>query len=223
MNRKELIWNLENIEITLNETANNRDYKYINALAWASRFMLTEMEKQDRKNRLLVKKYDVPAVDFEIKAEPNIVFSFFPNESRVYGFKDEYPKTWDEVYKVYYSWAIFTDGKLVFDMDTDENSAISGIANAIRKAIKTKSPNTLVVRTMGQPGSDWEINYIEAFDWVDTGEEFEYIRVPEKDYLKISLWDNWMHKGYQFWLDISKANAFADYFDKVNAHMLKEN
>lgn len=52
--------------------------------------------------------------DFEIFRDDNeiILFRFYPKHSHVHGFEiDVAPKTWDEVYKVYYAWSILSKYK----------------------------------------------------------------------------------------------------------------
>lgn len=44
-------------------------------------------------------------------SEERLLFRFYPKQSHCHGFSDKIPKTWHEVYKVYYSWAIIKQYK----------------------------------------------------------------------------------------------------------------
>ena len=49
MDRKELNWHGKNMEVVCKETANNRELAYIYAVANATRWILTVMEKEHGK------------------------------------------------------------------------------------------------------------------------------------------------------------------------------
>ena len=46
---KVLSWHKNNIDTVVEETANNREYKYINAMALAIQYILDRMNKQEEK------------------------------------------------------------------------------------------------------------------------------------------------------------------------------
>lgn len=54
MNRKELNWHGKNMEVVCRKTANNRDLAYIYAIANATRWILTVLEKEQRSGRCSV-------------------------------------------------------------------------------------------------------------------------------------------------------------------------
>lgn len=46
--------------------------------------------------------------DFVLDDDPGInrtILRFYPRHTHVHSFNDDPPKSWEEVYKVYYSWA----------------------------------------------------------------------------------------------------------------------
>lgn len=53
-------------------------------------------------------------IDYIIEERDNrrLIFRFYPRQSSCHSFGDEPPKSWDEVYKVYYSYAIISQWKL---------------------------------------------------------------------------------------------------------------
>lgn len=72
------------------------------------------------------------------------IFRFYPRLSSVHSFNDAPPKSWDEVYKVYYYWAIirrhFDDNgkiesessQILFQMHCDECSRIQELSESIK-------------------------------------------------------------------------------------------
>jgi len=51
MKRSELNWHGKNMDVIINETANNRETAYIWAIACAVKFILAEMEKRHEDRR----------------------------------------------------------------------------------------------------------------------------------------------------------------------------
>lgn len=136
------------------------------------------------------------------------MFRFYPRSTSVHSFNDNPPKNWDEVYKVYYSWAILrqydygkTEKMLYFSCD--ENSEIPNLSNLIRQVIKTKKD--LVVRAAGQPAGDWYI-YYKTYYTLDN----------EEDYLEFHIFNSFTHQGYKFIFTLDDCNKFCKYIDKVN-------
>ena len=136
------------------------------------------------------------------------MFRFYPRSTSVHSFNDNLQKNWDEVYKVYYSWAILrqydygkTEKMLYFSCD--ENSEIPNLSNLIRQVIKTKKD--LVVRAAGQPAGDWYI-YYKTYYTLDN----------EEDYLEFHIFNSFTHQGYKFIFTLDDCNKFCKYIDKVN-------
>lgn len=152
---------------------------------------------------------------------------FYPMRSHVHGFGDDCPKDWKSVYKVYYCWRIlqyekwagkedWDAPKPMFEMMVDECSALVNLADHLRYVLKKKSKYHSLI-SYGQPGSDWEIKYRKY--WNTFGEKAE--RVPEMDFVDISVWNSYTEQGYRFILKIKQCEKFIEYLDRVNEHMLE--
>mgnify|MGYP003571243834 CR=1 FL=1 len=167
--------------------------------------------KQDR--MVFNLKHRDPNPDVWRKYPYDLNFVFYPKESHMHGFRDEPPKTFEEVYKVYYSWSIeeVTDahpGEEVIHMRCDECSAVLDLALLIRHCLQNEEDGECL--SCGQEGSIWELKY--------------YRKNPPltyKDNICFSVWSNYTYKGYRFWLDVDEANEFAQFIDDVNNHMLE--
>ena len=143
----------------------------------------------------------------------DIDFVFYPKESHMHGFHDEPPKTFKEVYKVYYSWAIEkTEGshpvvwQVQFSIGCDECSALTCLSEVIRQCIREKKDKRCL--TAGQEGSDWHLFFIKR----------GFYPVARVGFYVFS---NFTNKGYRFYLEAERAEQFADFLDEVNNHMLE--
>ena len=128
--------------------------------------------------------------------DERLIFRFNPDKSRCHSFNDDPPKTWKEVYKVYYTWSIFkewNDGDRIpiFYID-DECSVLTELAYHIRVAIENNKTITTIA-SFGQPGSEWTLELIKG------------------GYMKFTVFENVFDKGCRFWLKKDKALKFADY------------
>ena len=155
--------------------------------------------------------------DIDVK----IKFRFYPRSSHMHSFdEEEPPKSLKDVYKVYYSWGILVSKNYSFDennqdwttwdrvfyMRCDECSVLEILPKIIRNIIDNKQARRKVL-AFGQPGSDWEIQYIE------NGEDEEYYIV--------NVFNNFTDKGFRFIVDIDKFKDFAEYIDGINQYMLE--
>lgn len=135
------------------------------------------------------------------------ILRFYPRETRVHGFADKPPKSWDAVYKVYYSWSIFRqyddNKKLLFDIHCDECSMIPSLSTIIKEVIKTGK--TFNYPTLGQPAVDWIISK----------------RNKKYQYYDYQVYNNWTNQGYRFTLNKKKTVEFCDWLDKINQYALK--
>lgn len=175
-------------------------------------------------------------IDFIISEDKyeKIKMRFYPKSSNMHSFNKYPPKTFDDVYKVYYSWAImksynnsFSDSEenwsayeRVFCFDCDECSAITNLSYVIRHIIRYKRKSTKLL-SFGQPGSVWNIFYEKVFDFQNDDYDSEWAHIPERDYLRFEVWNNYTDIGYMFNLPIKKAHAFCEYIDSINQHMLE--
>ena len=160
---------------------------------------------------------DIERFDFFIFEDEykRVIFRFLPNDSHCHSFDENPPKSWREVYKVYYSFSIIcfdlneetglTEyAEDMFSIYRDECSVLTHLAKYIRGTLTTK--NTSKILAMGQPGSEWEISW-------DT----DSCRRP----IKFEVWDNWSDNGFRFRLSADRAEVFACYLDFINDYMLK--
>lgn len=137
----------------------------------------------------------VRRIDFVLYEDDDemLVFRFRPRQSNCHSFNDTPPVTWDDVYKVYYSYAIFRrykDGSghtILFSCSCDECSIIDEVAARCvylaegKQTVDVIHPRTDETRTikllnnqmipMGM-GVSWEIKKIchkYEFDLFDCG------------------------------------------------------
>ena len=155
-------------------------------------------------------------LDFVIYEDDNkrLLFRFYPKTSHVHGFSDECPTAWEEVYKVYYAWAIIRqykwsendnwESEKLFELD-DECSEFVNLDDIIQYVIDNKEKYTRVI-SIGQPASEWEIFFDKDY--------------KNKEYIKIQVWDTWSDKGFKFSLYLDKAKEFIEYIKNTNEYML---
>ena len=156
------------------------------------------------------------------------IFRFYPRSSDVHSFNDDPPKNWDEVYKVYYSWAIIRqyfdddiEGKIaseesevLLDMGLDECSRIPELSEIIKSVILTGKP--FDYPTFGQPAGDWYVAQGNGrYDWDKNKYDEDY------KYYNFRVFNNWTNQGYRFTLDKEIALKFCDYLDMINDYALK--
>ncbi len=142
------------------------------------------------------------------------IFRFYPRQTHVHSFNDVPPKSWKEVYKVYYSWAIirqyydengkiFSSAKL-FNMDFDECSIIPDLYGIINYVDETE--DIYDMPTWGQPAADWTI---------------QKIKISENNiYYQFYVFNNVTNQGYRFRLDSDEKDLFCKYLDSINEYAL---
>jgi len=155
-----------------------------------------------------------------------LVFRFYPRGSHMHSFDDKPPKTFQDVYKVYYSWAIIDYSynyknnikvaERVFYMSCDECSALCDLASAIRYMLRHRRKE-MDVLSFGQPGSDWKLEYLPR--------KYDEQGNPNLSYgdgrVYFTVFNNYKHNGYEFCLNVEKTKKFCDYLEAVNQHMLE--
>lgn len=139
--------------------------------------------------------------------DETIGFRFFPKRSHVHGFGEECPKTWEEVYKVYYDWGIYVTefGRRWCFYVWDECSALDDVAEVITRFAAADRPDRVSFGAFGD-GADWEISY-------HVDEEWNYRRFD------FSVWNH--SRGYRFSLDRDDAVRFGAFIRRVLAYMLE--
>ena len=162
-------------------------------------------------------------IDFVLRdnSDTEIIFRFRPRNSSCHSFNDKPPKSWDEVYKVYYSYSIIERSKdgdyfnVLFDCSCDECSVIDDIGARAKyisegkKEVKISCKNDqYVVKLLGKEvhpigyGVSWKIDEIRN----------------SKNY-RIEMW-NWNNTGYRFTLSTEKLKEFGDFLLGCCEYML---
>lgn len=134
-------------------------------------------------------------------------FRFFPEQSHVHGFGDECPKTWDDVYKVYYVWGIYATeygSRSAFEV-WDECSVLGTVADVITQFAAADKNDSTSFGAFGD-GADWDIRYFSN---------------PEAD-LRRFQFGVWNHnRGFRFSLEREDALRFAAFIRRIQTYMLK--
>ena len=144
------------------------------------------------------------------------IFRFYPYRSHCHGFYDAPPKKWEEVYKVYYAYAILLQWKdnegniepestdVLFDVRCDEGSQIGTTGYICEHLEECKNELNKEIYPCGD-GISWKI------------EKFEGVSV---NIYSINLWDiNGV--GCKFNLYEKEMNPFGEYLSSCCEYMLK--
>lgn len=139
--------------------------------------------------------------------DETIGFRFFPKRSHVHGFGDECPKSWGEVYKVYYDWCIYHTifGERSSFYVWDEGSVLLDVANAITRLAAADKTDSSLLNAFGD-GADWDIRYVVNKD-------------VELHNFEFCVWNH--HNGFRFNLERDDALRFAAFIRKTLAYMLE--
>lgn len=164
-----------------------------------------------------------------------IIFRFYPRQSSCHSFGDDPPKSWSDVYKVYYYYRILIfckeeDGSIcrnydvLFDADCDECSIIdevsyvcSLLADGIEVYKREDGEEIQLLNKEMFPfgmGVSWTISkYIRSsYDW-EEGES-------DIIYYTFMLFDYW-NKGFKFTLKEKDIKAFGKYLNSCCEYMLE--
>lgn len=162
--------------------------------------------------------------DFVLSDDPGFnrtIFRFYPRRTHVHSFNDDPPKTWEEVYKVYYSWAIIRqyyndNNKIVpeksmvlFEVHCDECSEIPNLSAIIKYVMRTD--NIYDDPTCGQPAGDWRV---EKQKWED------YFTRKDCEMYCFYVFDNLSTQGCRFFLNKDGVLKFCDWLDMINQYAL---
>lgn len=153
-------------------------------------------------------------LDFIIDEDSQIyrtIFRIYPKSTTIHSFDENPPKTWKEVYKVYYSFAIIIqylddDNKVessikLFEMRCDECSNIPNLSDIIKYAIEKNE--IFDYPTCGQPAGDW------------------YIDPTNENYIKFMVFDNFQGNGFRFLLSKERTNEFIEWLNEANEYLFK--
>ena len=149
-----------------------------------------------------------------------IIFRFRPDLSNCHSHNDKTPKSWDEVYKVYYYYEIikkYTDENrertVLWKSGCDECSIINEVAARIllilegKKKVEVEYANakfTIKLFNEIMPSGDgvwWKIDKLS------------------KDNYQFSMWNS-AEVGYRFYLDKDKTQKFGEYLEECCEYML---
>lgn len=169
------------------------------------------------------KKSEIDFVIYEDDFE-EVIFRFLPQQSNCHSFGDTPPTKWEEVYKVYYAYKIFSKWKddgytsEVFNCGCDECSIIDEVSARIKHIVESKK-NVIVnhhdkeyiiellnneVKPLGY-GVSWTIN--------------EFVNMRNEVSYEIILWKH-DGVGYKFCLDKNKLEKFGEYLNECCEYML---
>lgn len=151
-----------------------------------------------------------------------IIFRFRPRQSSCHSFGNNLPTSWEDVYKVYYSYSIFKVSKNsigsepLFNCGCDECSIIDEVASRClhlangKTSVDVKYPHVGETRTVqllnnevhpSGYGVSWDIKHL--YDNV----------------YSISMF-GWDGKGYRFCLNKTKMKEFGNYLNECCEYML---
>lgn len=151
-----------------------------------------------------------------------LLFRVYPKQTYIHSFDNEPPKTWDKVYKVYYSWAIIKQykndygiiepesSKRLMYMYCDECSNVVGLHEIIRWVIENQKEYNYP--TIGQPAGDWKIDIRKGIREWNNNESYEYY--------DFQVFDNWDNNGFRFTLDKNQTEDFANWLEQMNERAL---
>jgi hypothetical protein len=162
-------------------------------------------------------------IDFILQEDSSrkLVFRFYPQKSSCHSFDDNPPKTWDEVYKVYYRYSIFRTWKddgytdTLFSSGCDECSIISCVADCIKLIVEGKRQITVTWRDEEHTSDilNREMGVIGA------GVSWTINECKEPDTYEIILWrDN--DVGYRFYIKKKRLKQFGLYLRRCCEYML---
>ena len=167
--------------------------------------------------------------------DERLIFRFYPRQSFCHSFSDESPKTWADVYKVYYSYAVIKQWKfepedqweseIMFYEHCDECSEIDEVgqrclllANGVevfkRKDEKEISLLGNEILPLGM-GTNWTIF---KHTWTDVGCEDDEEDVVHTYYIFV-LFD-YNDKGFRFSINEQDIKSFGEYLLGCCEYML---
>lgn len=185
-------------------------------------------------------KNKVDNLDFIIEEDDykKIIFRFRPKDSSCHSFGNKPPKTWKEVYKVYYSYQILfyfknsqgkleKEGRIVFDEHCDECSVIDEVAERCKLLSQGKKQVVIIRKTFDNENTrtikllNNEIYPIgDGTSWFIRLDPLRKTVSRERLY-EISLFNGYYNTGYRFWLTKGKMREFGEYLKNCCEYMLE--
>ena len=164
-------------------------------------------------------------IDFIISENDyrKVIFRFYPRSSNCHSYSDIPPKTWQEVYKVYYHYKIICKYKLdneitvLFDSGVDECSIIDEVASRLKLLAEGKTKHTWIDKN--NESHSIKLLNDEIFPFGD-GVSWVISRLYKTQKYSIMLFD-YQNVGYRFVIEASRLKEFADYLEQCCEHMLE--
>lgn len=154
-----------------------------------------------------------------------MTFRFYPKKSHCHSFNDEPPKTWLDVYKIYYSWAILKQLKnengniektvILFMAHCDECSVIDEISarcNLLSRRIEQ------VKRKNGDENYKIKVLNRECYP-MGMGVSWIIRKTRNKSYI-FEVW-NFSNNGFRFELPHKRIKEFGEYLLMCCNYMLE--
>lgn len=172
-------------------------------------------------------------IDYIIEQEDDerLIFRFYPRQSSCHSFGDEPPKSWSDVYKVYYSYAVIKQcrfnpedkwkSEIMFYEHCDECSEIDEVgqrclllADGIEVFKRDDGREIQLLDNRILPfgiGTNWTISKNTWTDWEDEN--------VKHTYYKFTLFD-YFDKGFRFSINEKDVKAFGEYLLGCCEYML---
>lgn len=168
-------------------------------------------------------------IDFILEEDEDskLIFRFYPKRSTCHSFNDVPPTSWEEVYKVYYSYAIFRSYKddtyinMLFNCECDECSIIGEVAARIELIVKGERK----FKGIDALGEKYTIklldNEVYPFGSGVTWNISEYRGSGGKEgkLYRVLLWD-YDDTGFRFDINRDKLKEFGIYLNECCEYML---
>lgn len=170
-------------------------------------------------------------LDFELKMRSGLsyIFRFYPRQSHCHSFNDEPPKTYDDIYKVYFYYAVWQKWenamKLLWESGCDECSAMEDVSYVCGKITNDIFSDSKAVKDdyreeivpMGD-GIIWTIRRMKIWDIWGT---FDSGNVQiQKDAFEF-LMSRWDGVSYRFELLPEKTKEFGEFLKHCCDYMLE--
>ena len=163
-------------------------------------------------------------IDFILKENNHykIIFRFYPRSSTCHSFNDEPPKSWKEVYKVYYYYKIIKIYKdeergfyhqILFDSGYDECSAIDEVAARCKHLAEDKE---MVVKEVN--GKKYFVELLNK-EIITYGEGVFWTIKKSGRYFIFYMF-SYDNIGFRFYLSKEQTKEFGEYLDYCCEYML---